>query len=190
MGSTSAAFPCHLGPKCAPRPNGREAGAFGDPRCEREDLCGQQTQPERLSRFGVNPDGKAPSGRVRLYLLPHSPLGERHKWQLFPRNLPAGLPPSAGVLAGAGLRTGRLQETQEQGSKPASVKLMINLGCWGRVTQSTPVALGTGRELRPRPRAEDGKCDLQRLPRCLSGLGSAPGAKVGSSSPPDKLLVN
>lgn len=164
MGSTSAAFPCHLGSKCAPRPSGREAGAFGDPRCERKDVCVQQTRPAGLSRFGVNPDVKTPSGRVGLYLLSHSPLGERHKWQLFPRNLPACLPPSVGVLAGAGLRTGRHQETQEPGSEPASVKLIINLGCWGRVIQSTPLALGIGRELRPRPRAEDGKCDLQRLP--------------------------
>lgn len=104
-----------------------------------------RTRPERLSRFGANPDVKAQSGRVGVYLLPHSPLGERHKWQLFPRHLPACLPPAAGVLAGAGLRAGRRQETQEQGSAPAAVKLIINVSCWGRVTQSTSVALGTGR---------------------------------------------
>lgn len=56
----------------------------------------------------------------------------------------ACLPPSVGVLAGAGLRAERRQETQERGSKPAPAKSIINLGCWGRVTQSAPLALGNG----------------------------------------------
>lgn len=68
------------------------------------------------------------------------------------------------VLAGAGLRTGRLQGTREGGSKPLRGKLIINLGCSERVPHSTPLALGIVPELGPRPRAADGKCELRRLP--------------------------
>lgn len=118
--------------------------------------------------------------------LRYSRPGERRTRQLFPRDLPARPPPSVQVLAGAGLRTGRLQGTQGGGSKPLRAQLIINLGCSERVTHSTPLALGIVPEVGPRPRAADGKCALRRLP---DGSESAPGAKVGSSSPPNKFLV-
>lgn len=107
---------------------------------------------------------------------------------------PARRPPYEDVLAGAGLRTGNLQGTLDEGSSPPRVRLIINLGCSERVTTLNAFGFGDGPEaetqaqMPPGLRMGNASCGDSRT--CLSGLGRAPRAKVGSSSAPNKFLVN
>lgn len=165
---------------------GARGRAFGALCCQRE-----HPTPKRLSRFWRNPDLRTQNWDIGAFLLAHSPLGATRQRRLFPGN--PSLPPSKEVLAGAGLRTGRLQGTEHWGSKPPRVKLIINLCWWEPVARSTPLALGIVRELGrrrndPGLRLGNASCGGSRT--YLSGLGRTPGAKVSSSSPPNKFLVN
>lgn len=101
---------------------GAQGRAFGALCCQRK-----HPTPKRLSRFWRNPDLRTQNWDIGAFLLAHSPLGATRQRRLFPGN--PSLPPSKEVLAGAGLRTGRLQGTEHWGSKPPRVKLIINL-CW------------------------------------------------------------